>query len=143
MPAIMLHKLIKCFLHARDCIYFEAYSIERRSGGESYIIPAGLVAVLDSPMIFFVVVLLDGLIFQRSIIREYFPTGTSSIQSVLYAAFVFAVELVWYRVGSRDRRIVDRFSSVTTQELSEVKHVALSYAAVSMIGGIVLVSLIW
>lgn len=122
-------------LYARACVYEEAYRVETRSGGESRTIAAFLVGVFDAPLIMAILLTLESLLIEPSIIREMFSNNLTSIFSIAFTFFVLLFEYTYYRllkIGAQHR-----------SELKKCSLIGILYAAVVSIGGSVLIFLIF
>lgn len=127
--------LLKIIEYARTCVYQEAYIAEARSGGDSAVIAAFLVGIFDAPLIMAVLLILDSLFFSDSIIREGFSSNLTSLFSITFTAFVLSFEYIYYCV----LKVGLKRSSASKSS----KTVGIIYAAISLIGGGVLVYLFW
>lgn len=127
-------KLIKILAFARKCIYYEAYLAEKKRSN-SLILPAMLVGLFDGPLIFLCALLIESIFLKQSELRNIFPTGVSSPYSLLSALIIISIELLYFRTGKTDQKIVDNFSRLDKHQLSKVKAVAFMYVIFCFVGG--------
>ena len=140
---VKIMAIIRPLIYARECVFFEAYKAEIKSGGESKAIAAMLVGVFDSPIIAFFVLLIDRTIFSGEFVKSIFPASISSVGGISYAVFVILLELSYYRWVSSGQEIVERSMRLTPEKLKINKIVGLSYSFVAIVGGSLCVYFAW
>lgn len=136
-------QLIKVPVLARECIYYEAYTLEKRSGTTSPILPILLVGLFDSPLIMGLALLVEPAFFSESVLRDIYPSSISSIYNLAWFFFVGMLEFLYYRATGNDIKIIKKIGKFDATKLIKVKAAALFYATFAFLGGSCLVYYIW
>ncbi|MCH8500013.1 MAG: hypothetical protein LAT63_16175 [Marinobacter sp.] len=126
-------KFFSLLVYARACAYNEARLVAAEDGADSKVFSAFLVGIFDAPLIMFFLLVVDSLFFGGGCVREFFSSNITSAFSFAFVIFVLALEYFYYvvlKIGLNDARPMRR-------------SIGIGYAAVSIIGGNVLVYSIW
>lgn len=128
-------RIIQFFSFVRGCVYYEAYVLEKKRGSDSLVLPAMLVGVFDSPVLFAIILLIESMISSGDTIRNIYPTGISDFYSLLYFLVVASIELLYFQVGKRGIKIIREFEQLCDKELARVRRVSLWYGFFTLVGG--------
>lgn len=124
-------------------MYYEFYLAEKRRNSDSLILPAIMVGIFDSTLLFLFILLLEPLYFYTVNFRDFFPSGISSLASISWTLFVSLIELIYYRLGRRDLKIISQFENFNKEEKRKVRICSLIYGVVVLGIGIGGLFLLW
>ena len=129
--------ILNQIIFLRASVFQEAYLAETKSGGNSKAIAACLVGIFDAPLILAILLFLDSVICNDICIRPFFSSNITSTFSLVFVSVVCIFEYFYYQVF---RVGLTKIVSVPNHR---TKIAGLTYGALSMVGGGLLVYFIW
>ena len=93
--------------------------------------------MFDSPLLFFIFMKLEGILFSTSLLLEKMPKGMTDANGIIWIIVLGVLEVVYYRYGKRNIRIINKFEAYDAEKLKKSKQLSYQYVfSVLLLGGI-------